>query len=107
MLKNLRKLRRPCGEGFARPTLSKELLWKLEEEPGPWESLATEVVWNEFSLRFSITTILKAKRYPLSFLHRELDISSFLHHLTTSSVFVKLRIKGRENAPHTKSKSYP
>jgi hypothetical protein len=54
MRRNLRKLRRPCGEGFARPTLSKELFWKLEEEPDPWESLATEVVWNEFYTRSSL-----------------------------------------------------
>jgi len=38
--------------------------------------LETKVVWNEFSMRYSFTTILKAKRYPLFFLHRELDYSA-------------------------------
>ena len=37
-------------------------------------SLETKVAWNEFSMRYSITTILKAKRSPLSFLHTELDV---------------------------------
>lgn len=39
----------------------------------PVGSLETEVVWNEFCMRSSFTPILKARRSPLPFLHRELD----------------------------------
>jgi hypothetical protein len=56
-------------------TLLRELLRKSKEEPDLWESLLTEVVWNEFSTRYSFTTILKAERCPLLFLPRGLDKS--------------------------------
>ena len=49
---------------------------EVKRRTRPMGSLVTGVVWNEFSTRSSITTILKARRYPLFFLHRELDISS-------------------------------
>jgi hypothetical protein len=39
-------------------------------------SLETRAVWNESFMRYSITIILKAKRYPLSYLHTGLDKSS-------------------------------
>jgi hypothetical protein len=55
MPRKLKKLRRPYGEGFALRTSSRDLLWKSKEEPDPWGSLVTEVVWNEFSTRPSIT----------------------------------------------------
>jgi hypothetical protein len=63
------------SEGFAPRPLSKELLWKSREGPGLWASLVTELVWNEFGMRSSFTTILKGRRSSLSFLHRELDIN--------------------------------
>jgi transposase-like protein len=46
---------------------------EVKRRTRPMGSLVTEVVWNEFSMRSSFTTILKARKYPLSFLHRELD----------------------------------
>jgi hypothetical protein len=61
--------------GFAPRTLSKELLWKSKEGPSLWAPLVTEIVWNEFGMQSSFTTILKGRRFPLSFLHRELDIN--------------------------------
>ena len=78
MQRDLRELRRPCGEGFAPRTLSRELSWRSKEEPDPWECLATEAVWNEFSTRYSFTITLKARRSPLSFLHTELDTKKAL-----------------------------
>ncbi len=65
--------RNPSGNpGERGQSLSREPSRKSKEEPGPWGSFATEVVWNEFSTRDSSTTILKARRYPLSFLRQEL-----------------------------------
>jgi hypothetical protein len=62
----------PGGE-FAPRTLPKELLWRSKEGLSLWAPLVTEVVWNEFGMRSSFTKILKGRRFPLSFLHRELD----------------------------------
>jgi len=38
-------------------------------------------------MRYFFTIILKAKRYPLSFLHKELDISGAIHTLDTMNHF--------------------
>jgi len=46
---------------------------EVKRRTRPMGSLVTEVVWNEFSMRYSSIIILKAKRYPLFFLHIELD----------------------------------
>jgi len=36
--------------------------------------LLIEAVWKGFSMLYSFITILKAKSYPLSFLHTSLDV---------------------------------
>ncbi|HVP80609.1 MAG TPA: hypothetical protein VMV04_22205, partial [Thermodesulfobacteriota bacterium] len=46
------------------------------EGPGPWVSLLIEAVWKGFSMLYSFITILKAKSYPLSFLHTSLDVGA-------------------------------
>jgi hypothetical protein len=48
-------------------------------------SLLTEAVWNGFSMLYSFITILKAKSYPLSFLHTGLDVGD------TTKAFDSLR----------------
>jgi len=44
---------------------------EVKRRPDLWVSLSIETVWNGFSMRSSFTTILKVKRYPLSFSYTE------------------------------------
>jgi hypothetical protein len=89
VIRNFKRLRRLCGGGFGRPILLKELFGKSEEGQDRWGSLVTEAVWNEFSTQYFFTTILKARRYPLSFLHRELDIGQIVQFRHKGVMFMK------------------
>jgi len=44
--------------------------------------LLIEAVWKGFSMLYSFITILKAKSYPLSFLHTSLDVGEKREELT-------------------------